>query len=663
MKLFRHRQRGFGFIEILVTMGVLAVGILGVATLNGVITRTSADNKTRAEALSIAQSRLEEMRNYTNSAASLTEFNTLYADVTDGNSTAIAGVNAAFTRTETITTSGSRKEVVVEVAWTDAEGAGQDVGLNGELLYVPPRSVGDTALEAGASLVDAPTGRARLGEGELPEGATTTDNGDGTSLYEDDSDDLMLVFEDQIVLTLALACQTEDGTCLDFVKIKGTVYIDTANQNIDPGDVAVIASDAAFCARYYHDASNNLVKVTYATTSALTTANGDYEYFHYTCYLGGGWHGNVGLLLAGGIGSRDKICVGDPTSANAWEEPVMASRRAYRGMLYKIDLAEDDGKEKIAGTNLTRYYSQGVADQTELPVPASGDAGHDFVLTDLNPNNADSDSCIDDGIMVRSDSNVNGTAGDLFAGVPTDWVCLNDGLLDSYDTAVFGHETSCPYDPTDPPTDKWEISGGLRVTADETTANADIVAAVGLVTSDGPGNCRISYGGVFDVWNYQGSYYETNYSCDVFDWGSGWSGYVEMVYTGMTCTSDSFTKTNLAANSSSNNLYDCSISTSADSHIIFSGVVDLDSSNNRELSSVSLSDGGTCSLATDGLSYSCQTAGFTGSWTGSITFNADANVCTGTGTGSNPASFSYTSQAAGNISLDVMLKSNAGQCP
>lgn len=179
-------------------------------------------------------------------------------------------------------------------------GDAQNVTLNTELSYLSPRNIGVSALEASDDIVDAPTGRARLGEGTLSDDAELqSDNLDGTETYQE-GEDLKLAVGDQIVLTLALACQTDDGICIDFVKIKGRIYIDTASTNRQPHEISFIASDAAYCARYY--TVSNVVHPFTTTTSKTDTpqiATGNYEYFDYTCYLGGGWHGNVGVVLAG----------------------------------------------------------------------------------------------------------------------------------------------------------------------------------------------------------------------------------------------------------------------------------------------------------------------------------------------------------------------------
>ena len=115
MRTLFSRSKGIGLVEILITMFVLAVGVVGVAGLNSAISRQSLENKAQAEAQAIAQSRIEEVRNYTNEASTLDEFDGLYLPIANGNSTPIPGINAAFTRTETIADSGEDKLFQVTV--------------------------------------------------------------------------------------------------------------------------------------------------------------------------------------------------------------------------------------------------------------------------------------------------------------------------------------------------------------------------------------------------------------------------------------------------------------------------------------------------------------------------------------------------------------------
>lgn len=651
----RKGRKGFGLVEILVTMGVLSVGILGVTVLHGVITEQSQENKARAEASSIAESRIEDMRNYTNSVASLADFNTLYADTSGyANSSSITGVNAAFTRAEQIGTVGDLKTVAVRVTWTDPDGDSQSVSLNSELTYVAPRSIGDTALEAAASLVDAPTGRARLGEGQLPNDAVTTSNADGTSLYNAGGTELMLVSGGQIVLTLAEACQTETGACIDFVKIKGRIYIDTTSQStLDPGEVYVVASDAAFCARHF-TANGTTTAVTPTTTTTLSTASGQYEYFDYTCYIGGGWHGNVGVIFAAGLSQADKICMGDPPSLNPWEAPVIATRRVYRGMLYK-KTTTTPFREQVAGTNgilMDRFYSQGIADSVEFPAPNSGDKSHDFVIGSFNANLTDGSNCESRGIMTRSDATVSNVPGALFSGMPTDFICLNDGYLDTYDTTVYGHAALCPYDPSDPPSTRHLLSGSIRLRAASTTGNAIIASSIYTITSNGPGNCLTS------TFNHDGTYYNGTYECDVYDWGNGWNGYVEAKYdaSNMSCTPYQLTKTNLTAASTGNNFTACSTG----SYAVFTGTVTT--SGGRRLRAATMTNGGACTVATNGLSYECRSSVYVGTTQSfTMTFTATSGVMC-KAVAPHSGTHAYTSRASGNYTLNLKIAANTNGC-
>ena len=653
--MLRKLAKGFGVIEILVTLGVLTVGILGVTKLHSVITQQSLENKARNEALMIAQSRIETMRNYTGTVTSQATFNTTYAD-TNGyaNSTAITGVSAAFTRTESISTSGNLKNIGVRVAWTDPDGESQNVTLSTKLSYIPPRSVGDSALTAADELVDAPTGRARLGEGQVPQGATTTSNGDGTALYKDGSTELRLASGNDVVLTLSQACQTDTGACIDFVKIRGRIYIDASTQsNLSPGNVFVVASDAAYCARYYTDTGGTVHAVTPSTSSTRTTTSGSYKYFDYTCYIGGGWHGNIGVLLGGGNGNNDKFCVGDPTSTEYYADPIIASRRVYRGMLYKM---VNGSRETVSGTNpaLTRYYSQGIKDSTSFPV--SGAHTHDFVVASSNSN--DSSNCTST-FMKRTDATVSSVAGGLFTGNPTDFVCLNNGYLDDYDTSTYGNDSTCPYDPSDPPSSRHTITGKIRLTTTQTSSNAALAAAMYASTSDGAGNCSIT---TTATWSASG-YYDSYYSCDIYDWGAGWNGYIQVNVSDasqVSCTTSRITGTSVTTNQTTG--YDFTTCTTG-TYAAYSGTVTA--SGSRKLTNVVMSGtGSTCTLATGGLSYTCQSYllqnGAT--WSGTISYTISGGYNCTTASSTATTSISFTNKSGGNYTQNIKIAANSNGC-
>ncbi len=120
------------------------------------------------------------------------------------------------------------------------------------------------------------------------------------------------------------------------------------------------ASDAAYCLLWVDPpAGDTADEYDISADNVPETASGDYKYFAYTCYLGGGWHGNIGFVLDGGIQQNDKMCQGDPTSVNLWEEPVIASRRSYRGMLWLRD-TNDNSAKAVDASNDDIYYSHGI---------------------------------------------------------------------------------------------------------------------------------------------------------------------------------------------------------------------------------------------------------------------------------------------------------------
>ncbi len=623
------KQRGVGLIEVLVSLVILAVGLLSVATLHTSIIGSSNDNKAKNEAIIIAQSRIEALRNFSDGINTTEEFETKFVELDKGNSTSIAGINAAFTRKESIVDANSTKSITVYVTWNDNHNDAQEVSVDSSIVWQKPRSVGDLSSEDSEPLIPSATGRARLGEGTLTEiellAATAT--GDGMFLHDSLDGQYRLVDKDRIiVLTLIDACDLAGGNCTDFVKISGRVYIDNATQSsLIPGNVFVNASDAAFCQQYYVvENTPPLPPTVYEVVSGDSTAmqtspNRDYTYFDYTCYLGGGWHGNIGIILSGGITQKDKICQGDPISADTFAAPVIAARRVYRGILHK----EDGNGITIVDANLQPiYYSIGVADA--LVLPAAGDAGHDFVISSLNVNETTGNNCIDKGVMVRADSyysraglEYDTTPGKLFEGIPTDFFCLNEdaSYVDYFDPAVFKLKSSCPFDPSDPPSLRHVISGKVLV---NTSLDIDtVVAGITVNTSDGSGNCQTE---IFT--KPSGTQYSITYTCDVYDWGSGWNGYIQLNtdYSIMACDHYREPYTAITNNISAGDNV-CNMG----SILTVTGTVTVPANGNKKLTLAETTDaGGQCQVVANGTSYTCNSDVLADGalWTGRLTFTS-----------------------------------------
>ncbi|WP_185962647.1 prepilin-type N-terminal cleavage/methylation domain-containing protein [Thalassomonas sp. M1454] len=676
-----RKNHGFGLIEVLVALAIMAVGLLAVASFQSGLIGESAESKARAEAVAIAQDRIEQIRNYTDVAYDSAAFDTLFADISEGNATTFTGSNTVFTRTETIVEPNDTKEIDVIVSWVDVSGANQQVVLSTEISWESPSLEGELDNESSAPLVRSATGRAELGAGDvLDSDNVVKELGELLGLIDRGDGDLRLSSGEDVVLTLKDACLLDDEgartevPCTDFVKISGRVFIDQTTQATNPTDVFVIASDAAFCQRYYltnkYDALGNLIAVDVPTdikdadiSNFATKPNGDYLYYYYTCYLGGGWHGNIGLLVTAKNNSQDtvKACVGDPTSLDAYADPEVAIRRVYRGMAFKY--IDDAHTQKEMNGDEIVYYTVGVADALQLPDPDDEtQVPHDFVISSIS--GSDGSECISEGIMVRGDSN----DGSEFAGNPTSFYCLNQNVnfvdqikLDALD---YGVDEACPFDPSDPPNQKHTISGVVNISAPLNDVNTVFVRTTNVNTSDGPLNCVVDT----DSMTHDGSNYVLPYSCDVYQWTNPWSGYLQVTpnLNQFTCTryrkrftsigDDTFNIDFQCENKIDNGIY---------GNIVISG-------NNSSLATAinisgDVNEFGDNTCSTDiKPDYSCATVNFLNSdtWSGTVTLSGtklctkvvsdpDGVVTINEDASSKATIITITNASSGNISIDI----------
>ena len=505
MTTTKRLQNGSTLTEALVAFAVVGVGLLAVASFQSGLFKESGYNKARTEALALAEEKLEQFKHFTSAEEeSYIDDNGDGVMDADGNyaENPIEGRNAVFTRSWQLGTTDVGRDVAVTVSWNDADNQLQNVSLTADIPWISPRTAADQVVEPTDRWVDAPTGRARRGEGklaDLPSGDLVSFPNiypdDGMEMYQYKEDLLLVNADGDIVLTLLDACETESGQCKDFVRIKGRVYLDTARTRIALDDIELLASDAAFCQRWVPEGT---------LLRPPTTNKGDYKYYNYTCFLGGGWHGNIGFVTKGGLRLTDKVCQGDPTAFETYAQPVIAMRRVYRGMISKT----------VSGT--TKYYSHGVKDAAVI-------SGQDYVFTAFSAETTQGSACMSvNAPMTREDSN----SGKLFEDVPTDFFCLNqdfddDGIseyLDEFDTSSYSAAVSCPFDPTSPPAVSHTISGTIAVYS---YLNLDL-SKFNVLTSDGPGNCTVWPTGTISGES------TLAYKCTVFDWGSGWTGDVRL---------------------------------------------------------------------------------------------------------------------------------------
>ena len=109
-------SRGFSLIEVLITVAVLAVGLVAMARFQGTALQTSSLAKDRSEAAALAEQKIEQLRNFTN----FSDIGTTLACGTD----TITLQGSEYTRTCSLGNTVSSgllyqyRNVTVRVTWT-----------------------------------------------------------------------------------------------------------------------------------------------------------------------------------------------------------------------------------------------------------------------------------------------------------------------------------------------------------------------------------------------------------------------------------------------------------------------------------------------------------------------------------------------------------------
>ena len=179
------KQKGIGLIEVLVTMLVIAIGLLAVASLQGSLMFNSGNNKIRSEALTRAEELIEQLRN--NIEVGEAGGDGYIGDNAPGTfNDAIVGTNADFTRFWNISDTGSflgpsRKKISVLVGW-DADGNGESgatdderVVLVSEMAWNSPNKSATAAAAASGGTGAVPSPRQNASEDVASENVIGTD--------------------------------------------------------------------------------------------------------------------------------------------------------------------------------------------------------------------------------------------------------------------------------------------------------------------------------------------------------------------------------------------------------------------------------------------------------------------------------------------------------
>lgn len=131
------KSAGFSLIEVLVSLVILSVGLIGTAKLQSAVLKNSSDAQARSEATSIAQSKLEELKSYEtleayNNIQSSADLISDAADVGNTLEFSVAGTSTSYNVDWSLTenTTPDYLEITVTVAWSDSMGAPQQVSID-----------------------------------------------------------------------------------------------------------------------------------------------------------------------------------------------------------------------------------------------------------------------------------------------------------------------------------------------------------------------------------------------------------------------------------------------------------------------------------------------------------------------------------------------------
>lgn len=338
-----RRSTGFVIIEAMVALMLVAFAALAISKITTMVLQSAGDSRARSEANVLAQAKLERMRN------SLVESDFTTVAALGNTSESVTGATAAFTVNTNVTNPGGgakQRKIEVSVAWTSATKEQQAVNVSTEVAWgnAENQAITNTGGGGGGTSAVTPRGAAQRINKDYgstpPADAVSVPNSDNKAYVRKsgDTSELIVKVGDKYLGVL----QTPG----DFSRIQGGVYFDpSAKQLPNMNTFDLRLSSEGECV---HNSSSG-------STPANSSNGKTYANFGYTCFVGTGWYGNVGLSSSDLQGKSFQSCVGDPartavaklTSPHGDLSPI----RTYRGF-------EKSGSD---------YLSTGMANNSYYP--------------------------------------------------------------------------------------------------------------------------------------------------------------------------------------------------------------------------------------------------------------------------------------------------------
>ncbi|TVP81506.1 prepilin-type N-terminal cleavage/methylation domain-containing protein [Thioalkalivibrio sp.] len=437
----RNRGAGFTLIEALVALLVLATGLIVMANFQATMTSSSIDAKARAEAMQLAQQRMEWLR-----ARDLVEL----ANGSGAFEIKIEGIDGRVAEyTLSLKLEPKNQALAEESQALAAEDQDAPLMRAATVLVEWESSRGEEQWVELVSYVaaNAYAGSVNPGSGVEFSGGSVAGPGGGARMKQYDPDDLPSGGDNVFGNIDKLQHPTTDGKPgnIEFINmdtgeaieilsphraafIAGTVYVRTAPQggvNLESDDltqdVFVRATPISLCG--YDKAKSE----------------GDFEYYPYRCYLAAsdkdkdrdtfGWYGNIGILHPA-ASNQDGVCVGSLTPETA----IPASVRQYRGYETRDAVCEDDVQN--CGTAVD---DEGRPLLFPVGITGEGDIrqieDHNFLVARIGPNPSAADCAKYMAGAPRAGSN-----SDPFNDNPPEFFCFSDdaGLCPDREFGVAG---------------------------------------------------------------------------------------------------------------------------------------------------------------------------------------------------------------------------------
>lgn len=143
---------GFSLIEVLVSLVILSVGLIGTGKFQVALLKNSSDVESRSQAINIAQQKIEEIKSYESLTAydDIKSSDTLIAEALSAGSTldfSTAGINTTYNLNWTVVENTNPNYVHIEVVvtWNERNGAPQQVKLDSILSKSDPNNSGRLA--------------------------------------------------------------------------------------------------------------------------------------------------------------------------------------------------------------------------------------------------------------------------------------------------------------------------------------------------------------------------------------------------------------------------------------------------------------------------------------------------------------------------------------